>query len=93
MFEEPTKTAVNALFDQGLLGVLLFLSWSLFAFVAKYLIGQVKEAREETKAERADHKATIAKQMEDIRNLAKVPSSVDNLMPLVEMLIRNQKGG
>lgn len=92
MFEEPTKNAINGLLNQGLLGVLLFLSWVLFAFMARYLINQIKEAKEEVKAERADHRATIAKQMEDIRNLAKVPSSVDNLMPIIEMIMRTQKG-
>lgn len=92
MLEEPTKNAVERLFDQGLLGTLLFLSWVLFFFMARYLINQVKEAKEEVKAERADHRATIAKQMEDIRNLAKVPSSVDNLMPIIEMIMRTQKG-
>jgi hypothetical protein len=92
VLEEPTKNAVEALLNQGLLGTLLFLSWVLFAFMARYLVNQIKEAKEEVKAERADHRATIAKQMEDIRNLAKVPSSVDNLIPIMEMIMRTQKG-
>lgn len=93
MFEDTTKKALEALFSQGLLGVLLVLSWAFFGIAFRWLNGLIKEAKEETKTERADHKATIAKQMEDIRNIAKVPTSVDNLIPIIEMLTKNQKGG
>jgi hypothetical protein len=92
VLEDVTAKGVESLFDKGLLGVLLVLSWVLFAFMARYLVNQIKEAKEEVRAERADHRATIVKQMEDIRNLTRVPSSVDNIMPIIEMIMRTQKG-
>jgi hypothetical protein len=92
VLEDVTTKGVESLFDKGLLGVLLVLSWVLFAFMARYLVNQIKEAKEEVRAERADHRATIVKQMEDIRNLTRVPSSVDNIMPIIEMIMRTQKG-
>lgn len=93
MFEDVTKKALEAVFDQGFLGVLLVLSWLFFAYAFRWLNGLLNEAKAETKAERADHRATIAKQMEDIRNLAKVPTSFENMMPIIEMVTRNQKSG
>jgi hypothetical protein len=72
VLEDVTTKGVESLFDKGLLGVLLVLSWVLFAFMARYLVNQIKEAKEEVRAERADHRATIVKQMEDIRNLTRV---------------------
>lgn len=95
MLEEQAKhvgTALDQVVNNGLLGALLFLSWVLFFFTARWLINRVKEAEDRTEKERSEHKKTIDTQMADIRNLANVAASVDNLRPMIELLIRQRDG-
>lgn len=90
MIEDAAKEAFSNL-NQTLLGTMLFLSWFVFGITIRWLNIFIKELKEELRVEREAHKKTVDTQITDIRNLANVATSVDNLRPLIEMMIRNQK--
>lgn len=80
MVEDSIGTALKGFTDASpvLGGVIIFLL-ILQGATFKFLNGIIKELKAELVAERADHKATKAAQIEDIRNLGHVAGSVDAL--------------
>lgn len=78
MIEEVIKGAGETL-NQYILGTVLLVTWVSSGIAIKVLWDEVKSAR-------AQHQAALEKQVEDIRNLAHVASSVEGLKTAQEKM-------
>lgn len=78
MIEEAIKGASDQL-NQTVLGAVLVVSWIALGLVVRALWNEIK-------SERASHQATREKQLEDLRNLTHVASSLDGLKSSQEKL-------
>lgn len=82
MLEEAFKGAAQNL-NSSVLGSVLILVLVAFAVTVKLLRQDIKDLQAEVKAEREAHQATRESQLEDIRNLNNVATSISGLQTAI----------
>lgn len=82
MLEEAFKGAAQNL-NSSVLGSVLILVIVAFAITVKLLRQDIKDLQEEVKLERQAHQETRESQLEDIRNLNNVATSLNGLQTAI----------
>jgi hypothetical protein len=92
MPEQPILDASKSIIDVGVIGAVLILVLAAFAWTVRTWRADIEKLQGQLAAERAAHQQTKNDQISDLRNLARVAESVDEMRrTLMDLAVKGER--